>query len=128
MAVFSGECRLLRKVSLGIVVFGLLVLLWQWPSGPVPTFAVGCIVVGAVMVRCLPWHFDVRRDGLELWFSLGRRVFLRREDVTVRVNPGSPVALIGPRRRYGYALTDGLVERRRAMLRAVLLEYGYEVV
>jgi hypothetical protein len=29
--------------------------------------------------------------------------------------------------RFGYPLTDGLVERRRAILRTVLREHGYDV-
>jgi hypothetical protein len=34
-----------------------------------------------------------------------------------------------PRRadRFGYPLTDGLVERRRLQLRAVLVEHGFAV-
>jgi hypothetical protein len=47
--------------------------------------------------------------------------------VTVRVSGGSPVAYPEVFRRFGYPLTDGLVERRRKVLRAVLLEHGFRV-
>ncbi|HZP31147.1 MAG TPA: hypothetical protein VFC99_19515 [Acidimicrobiia bacterium] len=123
---FVGESRWLRALILGIMGFGLMIAVWDLPAFA-PPFAVGCIAVSALMVRVMPWRFEVLDEGLELWFALGRRRFLRRDEVTVRVNPGSPVALCGPGRRFGYPLTDGFVERRRAMLRSVLIEFGFEV-
>jgi hypothetical protein len=47
--------------------------------------------------------------------------------VTIRVRSGSPVAYPEVFRRWGYPLTDGLVERRRTLLRAVLVEHGFRV-
>ncbi len=112
---------------LGIMGFGLLVLLWDWPEGPLSAFSVSCIGVAVLMVRVMPWHFEVHDEGLLLWFAFGRRRFLYRDDITVRVNPGSPVVLFGASRRLAYPLPDGFVERRRAVLRSVLIECGYRV-
>ncbi len=128
MSLFVGESRLVRRLALGLIGFGLLVIFWEWPGGPISGFALGCILVGALMVRVMPWHFEVHESGIDLWFALGRRRFLPKDAVTVRVNPGSPVALVGRGRRMGYPLTDGIVERRRAMLRSVLLELGFDVI
>jgi len=112
---------------LGIMSFGLLVLLSGWPYASGLPFALGCIALSALMVRLMPWRFEVYDVGLELRFALGRRRFLLRDDITVRVNPGSPVVLFGRHRRLAYPLTDGFVEPRRAMLRAVLIECGFDV-
>jgi hypothetical protein len=84
-------------------------------------------VCGLVAARYLPWRFAVLDEGIALWFPFGRRMFLPREAVTVRVGSGSPVAYPEVYRRFGYPLTDGLVERRRAALQAVLVEYGFRI-
>src|SRR5262245_49136484 len=115
--VYVGESRLLRIVSLGLLGCGLVAALVSWPGGP-GGLALASLAIGAVIARWMPWHFEVLPEGIELWFVLGRRRFLRRDAVTVRVNPGSPVALLGSARRFGYPLSDGFVERRRAMLRS----------
>ena len=47
--------------------------------------------------------------------------------MTVRVGLGSTVVLSREEDRFGYALTDGLFERRRTLLRAVLTEHGFQV-
>ena len=84
-------------------------------------------VCGLVSARYLPWRFAVLDEGIALWFAFGRRVFLPKEAVTVRVGAGSPVAYPKVFRRFGYPLTDGLVERRRVLLRAVLVEHGFRI-
>ena len=58
----------------------------------------------------------------------GRRLFLPKEAVTVRVGlSGVPSRIPKCIRRFGYPLTDGLVERRRMLLRAVLVERGFRL-
>ena len=90
-------------------------------------YAVLFAVCGLVSARYLPWRFAVLDEGIALWFPFGRRLFLPRDAVTVRVGLGSPVAYPDAYRRFGYPLTDGLVERRRAALQAVLVEYGFRL-
>jgi len=85
------------------------------------------VVCGLVSARYLPWRFAVLDEGIALWFPFGRRLFLPKEAITVRVGAGSPVAYPEVFRRFGYPLTDGLVERRRVLLRAVLVEHGFRI-
>jgi hypothetical protein len=91
-----------------------------------PALLVMAFALGAA--RLLPWRFAVVDEGLALWFPLGRRRFLARDRVTVRIGPGSAVARPDSQRRIGYPLTDGLVERRLPVLRAVLIEHGFQVL
>jgi hypothetical protein len=90
-------------------------------------YAVVFVICGFIAARYLPWRFAVLDEGIALWFPFGRRLFLPREAVTVRVGTGSAVAYPEVYRRFGYPLTDGLVERRRPALRAVLVEHGFRV-
>jgi hypothetical protein len=92
-----------------------------------PSAAVVLLVPAVAVGVLLPWRFEVLDAGIALWFPFGKYRYLAKERVTVRVGHGSTVVL--PRRadRFGYPLTDGLVEQRRAVLRAVLTEHGYDV-
>jgi hypothetical protein len=90
-------------------------------------YCVAFAACGLVAARYLPWRFAVLDDGIALWFPFGRRLFLPKDAVTIRVRSGSPVAYPEVFRRFGYPLTDGLVERRRKLLRAVLVEHGFRV-
>jgi hypothetical protein len=90
-------------------------------------YCIAFAACGLVAARYLPWRFAVLDEGIALWFPFGRRLFLPKAAVTVRVNTGSPVAYPQAFRRFGYPLTDGLVERRRKLLRAVLVEHGFRV-
>jgi hypothetical protein len=84
-------------------------------------------VCGLVVARYLPWRFAVLDEGIALWFAFGRRLFLPKEAVTVRINTGSSVAYPEVFRRFGYPLTDGILERRHTLLRAVLVEHGFRL-
>jgi len=90
-------------------------------------YAVLFALCGLVSARYLPWRFAVLDEGIALWFAFGRRLFLPKDAVTVRVGSGSTVAYPEVFRRFGYPLTDGLVERRRVLLRAVLVEHGFRI-
>ena len=90
-------------------------------------YAIAFATCGFVAARYLPWRFAVLDEGIALWFPFGRRLFLPREAVTVRVGTGSAVAYPEAYRRFGYPLTDGLVERRHAALQAVLAEHGFRL-
>jgi hypothetical protein len=108
-----------------MVAFALIVLLQPGRAGAF--YALVFAVCAWIWARALPWRFAVLDEGIALWFPFGRRMFLPRDAVTVRVGSGSPVAYPKAYRRFGYPLTDGLVERRRAALQAVLVEYGFRI-
>ena len=108
-----------------MLVFAILVLTGTGRGALL--YCVLFVVCGLVSARCLPWRFAVLDEGIALWFPLGRRMFLPRDAVTVRVGAGSAVAYPEVFRRFGYPLTDGLVERRRSALRAVLVEHGFRI-
>jgi hypothetical protein len=94
-------------------------------GGPVASLIL--LVPGLVVALVLPWRFAVLDRGIALWFPFGKYRYLAKEQVTVRVTQGSAVLLPRRAERFGYPLTDGLVERRGRLLRAVLTEHGFEV-
>ncbi len=98
------------------LVFGNLlgVLLFFLPAG--------------IFALVLPWRFAVTNRGIALWFGFGKRRFLAREDVTVRVDLSGTIVMRRGASRVGYPLTDHFIERRRSALRAVLMEHGFDVV
>jgi len=108
-----------------MVVFAVLVFVGTGRAAAF--YAVVFAICGVVAARYLPWRFAVLDEGIALWFAFGRRLFLPREAVTVRVGAGSVVAYPEAYRRFGYPLTDGLVERRHAALQAVLAEHGFRI-
>ena len=120
--VYIGQSQLLHYLPSMMVMPALVGLLF---GGPVTSMLL--FVPGVVVALLLPWRFAVLERGIALWFPFGKYRFLAKERITVRVGHGSTVLL--PRRadRFGYPLTDGLVERRRMVLRAVLTEHGFEV-
>jgi len=121
-----------------VVYVGQSQALHWWPSCMVALATVGwflggagmtlVLLVPAVMVGVLlPWRFEVLERGIALWFPFGKYRYLDKEQVTVRVGHGATVVLPRDADRFGYPLTDGLVEHRRAVLRAVLAEHGYHL-
>ena len=67
-------------------------------------------------------------DGIDLWFSFGKCRTLGRENVTVRADHGGVVVFPRGAQRFGYPLTDGIVERNRMLLRDVFRFCGFDVV
>src|SRR5262245_2176072 len=112
----------------GPMYVGQSALLHRWPQAllivaavsvalgslsPAIVLAVPALVAGVV----LPWRFAVYAEGIDLWFSFGKRRVLARERVTVRANRGGVVVLPRGAQRLGYPLTTGLVEHDRLLLR-----------
>src|SRR5947207_8888202 len=108
-----------------MVALALLVLLQPGRAGAF--YALLFAICAWIWARALPWRFAVLDEGIALWFAFGRRLFLPKDAVTVRVGSGSTVAYPQAFRRLGYPLTDGLVESRRTLLRAVLVEHGLRI-
>jgi hypothetical protein len=92
-----------------------------------PALSVALLIPAVVVGIALPWRFEVLDRGIALWFPFGKYRYLAKEQVTVRVGHGATVLLPRRAERFGYPLTDGLVERRRIVLRAVLAEHGYDL-
>jgi hypothetical protein len=88
---------------------------------------IGLLVPAVAVGMLFPWRFEVLHGGIGLWFPFGKYRFLAKERVTVRVGESSTVVLPRHADRFGYPLTDGLVEHRRTVLRAVLAEHGYDL-
>lgn len=124
-ARYIGASTFLRYWPPGMIALAVVVLTGAGAGGV--TFAVLFSLCAAVSARTLPWRFDVLDDGIELWFAFGRHRFLPRDRVTVQVGLGGVVARRDEARRFGYPLTEGLVEARRLTLRAVLVEHGYRI-
>jgi hypothetical protein len=92
-----------------------------------PALSLLLLVLAVLAGVALPWRFAVLTDGIALWFPLGKYRYLAKDQLTVRVGVGPTVLLPRHAVLFGYPLTDGLIERPRADLRAVLTEHGYEV-
>jgi hypothetical protein len=120
--IYVGQSKLLRYWPGFMVVVGLVPVATGQLLGALVFF-----VPATLAARVLPWRFAVLESGIALWFPFGKHRYVPKEQLTVRVGLGSTVLL--PRRadRFGYPLTDGLVERRRMVLRAVLTEHGFQV-
>ena len=123
---YIGQSQFVRWWPEVAVVIAVALL----AAGPVAgAFSLFAVAVAGIWAYVMPWRFVVVDDGIALWFPFGRRRFLAREEVTVRVNRGGAVAYRAKEERgLGIPLTDGLVEKRRMLLRAVLVEHGFRVV
>ena len=104
--VYEGQNRFLRwwpKMLLALAV-PILYVGWvhaiQWVSL--------LVLVAYIHGRWLPWRFTIRSDGLELTFPFGRRIFLPRASLTVRLEMVGAVAMTGRRRHFGYLLFDSI--------------------
>ena len=121
---FVGGTALLRVLPLAVIVAGIVTLVTAGVDA-LPA-AVGLVLIGWVAARSAPWRFVVVDEGIALWFAFGRRRFIARNDVTVRMDLTGAVARPHSE-RFGYPLTDGVTTRRRSLLRAILTEHGFEI-
>ena len=121
--IYVGQSWFLHRVPQVMLLVAAGMFVFHSLGGSL-LFGIPALVAGVG----LPWRFAVYGDGLDLWFSLGRRRVLARDDVTVRVEWDS--AVVFPRRplRIGYPLTDGIVARDRPSLRNALQLCGFEIV
>ena len=120
--VFVGESRFLHYWPWAMVVVGSVPLLLGDPAALVVFFlpAIACAVL-------LPWRFAVFGTGIALWFGFGKRRFVARTAVRIRADRSGMVVLRRGAERFGYPLTDGLVDRHPGRLRGALVAAGYEL-
>jgi hypothetical protein len=121
---FVGGTVLLRVLPAAVMLAGLITL----ASAGIDALpaAAALVLIGVLAARSAPWRFVVVDEGIALWFAFGRRRFLARTDLTVRMDLTGAVAR--PRsERFGYPLTDGVTTRRRSLLRAILTEHGFDI-
>jgi len=95
-------------------------------SSNVP-FAFVMLALGAYAIVTVPWLFVIDDSGIVLRFGFGRRRFLGRSDVAVRVNRNGVLA-IPSGDRFGYPLTDGFSTRRAVNLRVALEGHGFRIL
>jgi hypothetical protein len=120
--VYVGQSRFLRYGPTVMVVFAALALV----TGGA-TSALLFALPAALVALTIPWRFEVFDRGISLHFGFGKERFLARELVTVRVGLGAPVVLPRGAERFGYPLTDGLIERDRTALRRSLALHGFDL-
>ena len=80
--------------------------------------------------RWPPWQFTVTDDGLALAFPFGRRAFLPKGELTVRMEMVGATALVGRHRRLGDPLLDSIlyVPGRTLLMRTAFTGLGYELM
>ncbi len=93
----------------------------QWPTL--------LVVLAVIHARWMPWQFTIRKDGLALAFPFGRRMFLPKASLTVRMETIGATALVGRHRRFGYLLMDRILYEpgRSILLRTAFSGLGYQV-
>jgi hypothetical protein len=87
------------------------------------------VLLAFVHGRWLPWQFTILEEGLTLTFPFGRRLFLPKTSLTVRMEVVGATALVGRRRRFGYLLMDRILYEpgREILLRTAFTGLGYDL-
>jgi hypothetical protein len=127
-AGYLGRNRFLRWwPKMLIVLAGIL--LYSGTSHAIQ-FATTLALVAYIHGRWLPWQFSIRDDGLALEFPFGRRLFLPKRALTVRIDMVGAVAMVGRRRHFGYLLLDrlGYEPNGEARLRGAFNGFGYKLL
>jgi len=99
-----------------------------------PSHAIQWSTVLALMAyvhgRWLPWQFAIQADGLALAFPFGRRLFLPRASLKIRMEVVGAVAMVGRHRRFGYLLMErlGYQPDNERQLRGAFTLFGYNLL
>ena len=104
VAGYLGRNRFLRWWPKLLLVLAVIILVVNTNHGI--QWATLLAVIAYVHGRWLPWQFAIHDDGLTLTFPFGRRLFLPRSRLTVRIEVVGAVAMVGRRRHFGYLLMD----------------------
>jgi hypothetical protein len=123
---YQGGSAFLRWWPALLLVLGLVTAVSAGHRGlPWTTFLV---VVAYCHSRWLPWQFTIEADGVALAFPFGRREFLPKTMLTMRMETVGATALVGRHRHLGYPLLDSIlyVPGRTILLRTALTGLGYK--
>jgi hypothetical protein len=127
-APYERASRYLTWAPFAMLILAVVMLLSRWNHSV--QFASLFVLIAYVHWRWLPRRYVIADDGLALTFPFGRRVFLPKATVTVRMEVVGAFALTGRRRRLGYPLLDSLLYQPGASdaLRNALARFGYRVI
>jgi hypothetical protein len=127
LPAYKGASTYLRWFPKALLALALGVLVSRWNHSI--QFATLLALVAYIHERWLAWQFFVADDGITLRFPFGRRAFLSKDSVTIRIDMVGAFALGGRRRRFGYPLFDGILYQpgHEDALRLIFQEHGYDV-
>ena len=127
LPAYEGASAYLRWFPKALLALALAVLLSRWNHSI--QFATLLALVAYIHERWLAWQFFVADDGITLRFPFGRRAFLSKDAVTIRMEMVGAFALVGRRRRFGYPLLDRILYQpgHEDALRLIFHEHGYDV-
>lgn|SRR5690242_15518834 len=123
---YQGGSFFLRWWPAILVACALGVLLVGWDHRA--QWATLLVLVAVVHGRWLPWQFTIRRDGIALRFPFGRRRFIPKQRLRIRLEVVGAIALVG-QHRLGIPLLDRVlyVPGHDEMMRTTFSELGYEL-
>jgi len=124
---YQGGSSFLRWWPRALPLVALWVLVVGWNHAV--QWAALLVVAAALHERFLPCEFVVTDDGVWMRFPFGKRRFLAKQAITIRVDVVGAVALVGRRRRVGYPLMDRVLYEpgRSSLLYTAFSSFGYRL-
>jgi hypothetical protein len=124
---YQGGSTFLRWWPRVLIGLAALVVLMGW-SRSLPWAAL-FLLAAFVHGRLLPCEFTILDEGLALQFPFGRRILLPKQSLTIRMDNVGALALVGPRRRFGYPVLDRILYEpgRSILLRTAFSGLGYRM-
>jgi hypothetical protein len=124
---YQGGSAFLRWWPKILVVAAIFLLAIGWSRSI--QWAALFVVFAFIHGRWLPWQFTILDEGLALTFPFGRRLFLPKRSLTVRIETVGATALVGRRRKFGYLLMDRILYEpgRDILLRTAFTGLGYDL-
>jgi hypothetical protein len=125
---YLGRNGFLRWWPKLLVAFAVIILARNTNHGI--QWATLLAAIAYVHARWLPWQFAIHEDGLALQFPFGRRLFIPRSVLTVRIEVVGAVAMVGRHRHFGYLLMDriGFEPNDEERLRGAFTGFGYNLL
>ena len=124
---YEGGSAFLRWSPKAFLVFAVLILASRWNHSV--QFATLFCLLAYIHARWLACHFCVYDEGVLLTFPFGRRKFLSKESMRIRIEMVGAIALLGRHRRFGYPLMDSILYQpnHEETMRRVFTARGYDV-